>query len=39
VTSIVWFYTPALKGIVYELVPAFLLALGVCLAGSRKLAP
>lgn len=36
-TSIVWFYTPALKGMVYELVPAFLLALGVCLLGSRKL--
>jgi Na+/proline symporter len=36
-TSIVWFYTPALKAMVYELVPAFLLALSVCLLGSRKL--
>ncbi len=36
-TSIVWFYTPVLKGMVYELVPAFLLALSVCLLGSRKL--
>ncbi len=37
-TSIVWFYTPALKGIVYELVPAFCAALAVCLLGSRRLA-
>jgi sodium/proline symporter len=37
--SIVWFYTPALKGMIYELVPAFLLSLVICLLGSRRLAP
>ncbi len=27
--TVVWYYTPALKALVYELVPAFFLALGV----------
>lgn len=35
-TSIVWYFTPALKGALYELVPAFLLALLISWAGSRK---
>ena len=35
-TTLIWFFTPALKGICAELLPGFLVALGVALAGSRN---
>ncbi len=34
--TILWFFTPALKQSLYELVPAFTAALLVCLAGLRR---
>jgi Na+/proline symporter len=33
--TVVWYYTPALKALVYELVPAFFFALGVTALVSR----
>ncbi len=34
--SVVWYETPALKARMYELVPAFLVALVLAVAGSRR---
>ncbi|MEX0907654.1 MAG: hypothetical protein WD054_04935, partial [Gemmatimonadota bacterium] len=38
-TTIVWFLTPALKAIVYELVPAFILGMAVTIIVSRVTRP
>tara|TARA_B100000959_G_scaffold99073_1_gene104741 strand:- start:2599 stop:3999 length:1401 start_codon:yes stop_codon:yes gene_type:complete len=34
--SLIWFFTPLLKGLIYELVPAFLLALLLAWLGFRQ---
>jgi sodium/proline symporter len=38
-TAIVWYFTPALKGFVYELIPAFILGLAATVAVSRLTRP
>ncbi|HSJ08124.1 MAG TPA: sodium/proline symporter [Longimicrobiales bacterium] len=39
VTTIVWYFTPALKGFVYELIPAFALGLIATVVVSRATRP
>ncbi len=36
VLTLVWYNTPALKGIIYELVPSFTLSLAIAWTGSRR---
>jgi hypothetical protein len=33
--SVIWYAVPALKAMVYEIIPAFAVALALALAGSR----
>jgi len=36
--SVLWYSIPALKSVVYEIIPAFAIALGIALAGSKRTA-